>query len=234
MRLVLHQHPFASYCQKVLVALGELGLPFDTRLVDDADARAEHAARVWPLGGIPVLRDEEAGLTLPESTTIIEYLDRLAPDGPVLVPGDPAQALQARLWDRIVDQHIADQMGKIVTDRLRPEDTSDAAGVEQARATLDTAYGVLETRLGQHRWLAGDAFTVADCAAAPALFYSWVVHRWDVDARPGVTRYYRDLMARPSVDRVIEDARPFREVFPLPWPDDADAYRPSRASPTAP
>jgi glutathione S-transferase len=231
-RLVLHQHPFASYCQKVLVALGELRLPFETHLVDDAHARAEHAARLWPMGGIPVLRDEEADLTLPESTTIIEYLDHLAPDGPVLVPADPAQALQARLWDRIVDQHIADQMGKIVTDRLRPEGASDPAGVEQARATLDTAYGVLDTQLAEHRWLAGETFTIADCAAAPALFYCWVVHRWNVEERSEVTRYYRDLMARPSVVRVIEDARPFREVFPLPWPDDTDAYRPSRPEPS--
>jgi glutathione S-transferase len=228
-RLVLHQHPFASYCQKVLVALGELDLPFDSHIVDDANARAKHAARVWPLGTIPVLRDDEAGLTLPESTTIIEYLDRLAPDGPVLVPADPAQALQARLWDRIVDHHLADQMGKIVTDRLRPEGASDPAGVEQARARLDAAYSVLETQLGDRRWLAGEDFTLADCAAAPALFYCWVVHCWDVDARPSLGRYYRDLMARPVVDRVIEEARPFRDVFPLPWPDDADAHRPRHA-----
>jgi glutathione S-transferase len=226
-RLVLHQHPFASYCQKVLVALGELGLPFETHLVDDADARARHAADVWPLGTIPVLRDEEAGLTLPESTTIIEYLDHLAPDGPVLVPGDPARALQARLWDRILDHHVADQMSKIVTDRLRPEGASDAAGVQQAGFTLDTAYGVLDAQLDEHGWMVGDAFSLADCAAAPALFYCWVVHRWDTDARPALTRYYRRLMERPSVDRVIEGARPFRDVFPLPWPEDADAHRPS-------
>jgi glutathione S-transferase len=226
-RLVLHQHPFASYCQKVLIALGELGLPFDTHLVDDAEARAHHAARVWPMGGIPVLRDEDAGLTLPESSTIIEYLDGLAADGPRLVGAEPAPALQVRLWDRIADRYVADPMGKIVRDRLRPEGASDAAGVEDARTTLDTAYGVLDTRLADNRWLAGDAFTMADCAAAPALFYSWVVHRWDAGARPNLTRYYGEVMARPSVVRVVEDARPYRGVFPLPWPEDTDAHRPS-------
>jgi glutathione S-transferase len=97
--LVLHQHPFASYCQKVLIALYELELPFSTQLVDGADARAQLAATLWPMASVPVLRDESADLTLPESTTIIEYLDALAANGPKLLPASHADALQARLWD---------------------------------------------------------------------------------------------------------------------------------------
>ena len=219
-RLVLHQHPFAQYCQKVLIAFGELGLPFESRLVE---GRGE-LARLWPPASIPVLVDEEAGVMLPESSAIIEYLDGLGGGG--LVPG-----VQARLWDRICDHHVADQVGKVVTDQLRPDDGHDSVGVEQARQKLDTAYGVLETQLARDRWLAGDTFTIADCSAASALFYAWVVHRWQPDAHPSLTRYYGDVMARPSVHEVIEAARPYREVFPLPWPEDADAHRPGDLPP---
>jgi glutathione S-transferase len=226
-RLVLHQHPFAAYCQKVLVALYELELPFRTHLVDGEGARAE-LAELWPMAGIPVLRDESAGLTLPESTTIIEYLDQIAAGGPELVPADPAEALQTRLWDRFFDQHVAGPMQKIVGDRLRPEGRGDPQGVEDARATLDTAYAVLDAHLARREWAAGAAFSLADCAAAPALFYTRAVHRWDQDGQVNITRYYRDLMARGSVARVVDEARPWREIFPLPWPADMDALDPGK------
>jgi glutathione S-transferase len=215
--LVLHQHPFASYCQKALIALYELGLPFERVLVE---GREDHV-KLWPLGSIPVLVDTDAGLTIPESSTIIEHLDALA-GGRRLIPPHPDAALQARLWDRIVDNHVADPMSKIVTDNLRPEGRRDPEGVAEARATLSTAYDVLEQQLAGRPWLAGDDFTVADCAAGPPLFYCRAVHRWDAGAHPGVTRYHRALHARPSFARVIDEARPYRGVFPLPWPDDFD------------
>ncbi|MEA2222906.1 MAG: glutathione S-transferase [Solirubrobacteraceae bacterium] len=226
MSLVLHQHPFASYCQKALVALYELDVPFTTHLVDDADARAELAATLWPMAGIPVLRDESADLTLPESTTIIEYLDDVAAGGPKLIPADRADALQARLWDRFFDQHVATPMQKIVGDSLRCEGRDDPEGVVEARSTLDTAYTVLDAQLADRTWATGAVFTLADCAAAPALFYARAVHRWDQDGQPNVTRYYRDLMARPSVARVVDEARPWRDIFPLPWPADMDELHP--------
>lgn len=225
MSLVLHQHPFAAYCQKVLIALYELDLSFSTRLVDDADARAE-LATLWPMASIPVLRDESAGLILPESTTIIEYLDDVGGDGSKLVPADRTEALQARLWDRFFDQHVATPMQKIVGDSLRPEGRNDPEGVVEARSTLDTAYTVLDAHLADRSWAAGATFTLADCAAAPALFYTRAVHRWDTDGRPNVTRYYRELMARPSVARVVDEARPWRAIFPLPWPADMDELDP--------
>jgi glutathione S-transferase len=221
-----HQHPFASYCQKVLIALYELELPFSTHLVDDADARAELATSLWPMASIPVLRDDCADLTLPESTTIIEYLDALATNGPKLLPASRADALQARLWDRFYDQHVATPMQKIVGDSLRPEGRNDPEGVIEARSTLDTAYVVIETHLARRPWAAGATFTLADCAAAPALFYARAVHRWDQDGQVNVTRYYRDLMARPSIKRVIDEARPWRAIFPLPWPVDMDELDP--------
>jgi glutathione S-transferase len=219
-RLVLHLHPFASYCQKVLIALYELDVPFEPHLVDGAEGRAE-LARLWPPASIPVLRDETAARTLPESTTIIEYVDALA--GPRLLPADPDAALEARLWDRFADQHLATPMQKIVTDRIRPEGRDDPEGVAEARRHLDVAYRVADDRLAASRWAAGDSFTVADCAAAPALFYCRAVHRWDEAGQANITRYYRDLMARPSIARVVEEARPYRDLFPHPWPDDMDA-----------
>jgi glutathione S-transferase len=221
-RLVLHEHPFASFCQKALVALYELGLPFERHVVTDEASRRE-LAELWPPAKIPVLRDESAGMTLPESTTIIEYLDGLAPGGPRLVPADDAEALQARLWNRFHDQYIAAPMQKIVGDNLRPDGRGDPEGVDEARRTLDTAYTVLDEQVADNAWTAGATFTLADCAAAPALFYARVVHRWNEDDQPNITRYYRDLRQRPSFARVVEEARPSRELFPMSWPPDVDA-----------
>lgn len=221
MTLVLYQHPFASYCQKVLIALYELDLPFETRLVEGEQGRAE-LARLWPPAGMPVLRDDAAGVTLPESTTIIEYLDGLVPDGPALVPADRAAALEARLWDRIADQQLSTPMQKIVGDRLRPPGREDPEGVTQARDALDTAYRLLDARLAERPWAGGDAFTIADCAAFPPLFYLRAIHRWDAAAHPRLTRYYGALLARPSIARVVDEARPYRDLFPFPWPADQD------------
>jgi glutathione S-transferase len=228
MSIVLYEHPFAAFCQKVRVAFYELDVPFRTYLVEGAEGHAALAA-LWPIASMPVLRDESAELTLPESTAIIEYLGDLAPDGPKLIPADRREALQARLWDRFFDQYVAIPMQKIVGDSLRPEGRGDPDGVAQARSTLDDAYSALDAQLAPRRWAAGAAFTVADCAAAPALFYARAVHRWDEDGQANITRYYRDLMARASVARVVEEARPYRELFPLPWPADMDALGPATA-----
>jgi glutathione S-transferase len=220
-RLVLYQHPFAAYCQKVLVALYELDLPFDTELIEGEDGRAMLAA-VWPIAGMPVLRDDVADLIVPESSTIIEHLDGFVADRSRLIPRDPPAALQARLWDRFHDQYVATPMQKIVGDQLRPEGRKDPEGVDDARRALDTAYAVLEEQLAGRPWTAGAAFGLADCAAAPALFYARVVHRWDEEQHANITRYYRELATRPSFARVIDEARAYRDLFPLPWPADVD------------
>lgn len=220
MTLTLHEHPFAAYCWKPLIALAELGLPHQRRLVEDEAARAR-LAELWPLASIPVLVDDDAGLTLPESTAIVEYLDALAP-APRLVPADPAGALQARLWDRIVDGHVMTPMQKIVGDSLRAQDLRDTVGVGEARAALQRAYALLDSQLAGGGWLAGAGFTLADCAAAPALHYARVVERWDEAGLARLTRYFTALSARPSVAAVIEGARAWRSVFPLPWPEYAE------------
>ena len=202
---VLHEHPFAAYCWKALIAFYECDVTFERVFVGGEEDRAR-LAELWPVGSIPVLVDAER--VLGESTAIVEHVT------PALVPG-----LDARLWDRVIDGQVMTPMQKIVADALRPTDAKDPYGVDEARATLDRAYALLDDHLGD-AWLAGEQFTVADCAAAPALFYARVVHRWDEPAHPALTAYYERLEARPSVARVIDEARPYREVFPLPWPSD--------------
>src|SRR5881296_1250279 len=136
MALILWSHPFAAFCQKALIALYETGLPFETRLVDLGDpASAEAFRAVWPMARMPVLVDDERGLTLPESTIVIEHLARLAPEAG-LIPGDAKAALRVRLLDRVFDHYVAQPMQKIVADRLRPDGKDDPFGVEQAREQL--------------------------------------------------------------------------------------------------
>ena len=217
MTLTLHQHPFASYCWKALIALHERGIPFEPQLVGDEADRAR-LAELWPMASIPVLVDDAAGIILPESTPIIEYLDALG-EAPRLIPADPAAALQARLWDRVFDGYVMTPMQKIVGDNLRPQGRADPEGVVEARDSLDRAYELLDNHLAGGGWAAGPAFTLADCAAAPALYYGRVVHRWQEERLADLTRYFTELTARPSVARVIDEAREYRDVFPLPWPD---------------
>jgi len=220
MTLTLYEHPFATYCWKPLIALYEREVPFERRQVDDEADRAR-LAELWPMASIPTLVDDETGATLPESTIVVEYLDGFT-DAPPLIPADPAAALQARFWDRIIDLRVQTPVQKIVLDNLRPEDAGDTYGVSEARDALDRIYAVLDERLDGSAYLAGPTFTIADAAAAPALFYARALRRWDEDRLSRLTGYYETLTARPSVSRVIEEARPFRPLFPLPWPDYVD------------
>jgi glutathione S-transferase len=220
MTLTLHEHPFAAYCWKALIALYERDVPFERRLIGDEADRA-HLAELWPMASMPLLVDDAAGLTLPESSIIVEYLDGVG-DAPPLLPADPSTALQARLWDRVIDGYVMTPMQKIVGDNLRPEGRRDPEGVAEAHAGLDRAYALLDSHLPAVGWAAGEAFTVADCAAAPALHYARAVHRWDEDGLTNLTRYFTALTARPSVARVIDEAREYRHLFPLPWPDYVD------------
>jgi glutathione S-transferase len=185
MTLTLHEHPFAAYCWKPLIALYERQVPFERHYIGGEEDRAE-LAKLWPPASIPVLRDEAADLTVPESTPIVEYLDRVG-EAPPLIPAEPAAALRVRLWDRVLDGHVMTPMQKIVGDSLRPEGKRDEHGVEEARAALDSAYRLLDERLAGEPWVGGSRFSLADCAAAPALHYAYVVHRWDEDRLAGLT-----------------------------------------------
>jgi glutathione S-transferase len=214
MSLVLHFHPLSSFCQKVLIALYENGTPFERRIVDLGDAESGGAfRRLWPIGKMPVLRDEGRDRTTAESSIIIEYLDLHCPGPSPLIPADRALALRARLSDRLFDLHIQLPMQKIVGDRLRPSGKTDPQGVAEAKAALATAYGVLEADLEGRTWAAGDVFTMADCAAAPALFFADKVLPFCAGHR-GLAAYFERLTRRPSVARTFAEAEPYLELFP--------------------
>lgn len=214
MSLVLHYHPLSSFCWKVLIALYENATPFMPKAVNLGDP-VERAAllKLWPIGKFPVLRDEARGRTVPESSIIIEYLDRYHA-GPVrFVPDDPEFAWQTRLRDRFLDLYVHLPMQKIIGDRLRPAGKKDPHGVEEARAQLRTSYDMIEQQMAAGPWMMGETFTLADCAALPPLFYGNQVEPFG-PARKNVTAYVERLRARPSVARVIKEAEPYFHLVP--------------------
>jgi glutathione S-transferase len=212
--LVLYYHPLASFCWKVLIALYENEIPFEGRIVDLADpaSRAE-LDRIWPVGKFPVLADAAKGLELPESTIIIEYLDERFPGKSKFVPKDPELSRSARLLDRFFDFYVHQPMQKIVTDKIRPAGKGDAYGVDEARQTLATSYGMLEQRVRDGAWLVEGGFSLADCSAFPALYYANRVAPLG-DAHPRARAYLARLHERPSVKRVFDEAGPYFVNFP--------------------
>lgn len=210
----LYAHPFSSYCQKALIALYENATPFEYRNLEDAAANAELVS-LWPLKRFPVLVDR--GRTILEATTIIEHLQRHHP-GPVRLVPDGDGGVEVRMLDRVFDNYVMTPMQKIVLDPLRPEPARDAHGVAEARALLDRIYAWLDERLAARTWAAGEGFTMADCAAAPALFFADWAHAIPT-ARANLRAYRARLLARPSVARAVDEARPYRRYFPLGAPD---------------
>ena len=210
----LYFHPFASFCQKVLVALYENDVPFEPHVVDLGDeASSAEFKRIWPIGKFPVLRDEARARTIPESSMIIEYLARHYPGKTELIPEDADLAWETRLRDRFYDLYVNVPMQKIVTDRLRPAGRNDPHGVEEARRQLQTAYGLIDQEMETRTWAIGDRFSMADCAAAPAMYYANLVMPFD-DAHRNAAAYLGRLMERSSFARVVEEAKPYRALFP--------------------
>lgn len=217
MALTLHYHPLSSCCWKVLIALYENGAPFEARMVNLGDPAARVAyAGLWPTAKIPLLVDGERDgeRVVPETSIQIEYLDTRHPGSiRLLLEGADAQ-LDVRLWDRLFDLYVMTPMQRFVAQQMRPEAERDAPTLAACLADLGMAYDLIEARLGERTWATGDAFTMADCAAAPALFYAAVIRPFP----PGHTRlaaYFERLLARPSVARCIVEARPFFQYFPL-------------------
>ena len=217
MKPQLYAHPFSSYCQKVLIALHENDTPFTFRLLgpDDPAAYVELEA-LWPLKRFPVLVDE--GRTIIEASIIIEHLMLRHPGATRLLPEDRLASLEARTLDRFFDNYIMTPMQSIVADRNRPAGARDPYGVREARALLEIAYRWLDGVMSNRVWAAGSAFSLADCAAAPSLFYAdWVYAIGE--AFPAVRAYRRRLLERPSIARAVEAARPYRGLFPGGAPD---------------
>ncbi len=213
MSLTLYFHPLSSFCWKTLIALYETGLPFEPKLVnlgDPADRTAFQA--VWPMGKFPVLRDEARGRTVPESTLVIEYLAENYPAAAGLIPTDPDQARQVRLLDRVIDNYIHLPFQQVVVERMRPDDKHDPFGAEQLRGNIRRGYDLLAPMIAGP-WAAGEALTLADCAALPALFYA--DYAVPLTGWPALAAYLDRLKARPSVARVLDEAQPFFKYFPL-------------------
>ena len=217
MPLALYGHSFSSYTQKVLIALYENGTPFELRSIgpDTPQHSAEWLQR-WPLRKFPLLVDGKRNVA--EASIIIEYL-AMVHSGPVeLIPSDPDLALQARFFDRVFDNYVMTPVQKVVGDRLRPEEDRDPYGVAEARAKLERAYRWLDTNLPAEGWAVGEEFTLVECGAASSLFYADWTHPIPEDC-PRVRAYRTRLLARPSVARVVNEARPYRPYFPLGAPD---------------
>ena len=214
MSLTLHYHPLSSSCWKVLIALYENDTPFTPNVVDLGNA-SERAAllKLWPIGKFPVLRDDATDRTIPETSIIIEYLDHQYPGRTRFIPADGKQALQTRLRDRFYDLYVHLPMQKIVGDRLRPQGRKDPHGVEEAKARLQSCYGMIDKEVANKTWAMGEAFTLADCAAAPALFYANKLVPFG-DSHGHVTAYLDRLQARPSFARVLREAEPYFAMFP--------------------
>jgi glutathione S-transferase len=213
MALKLYFHPLSSFCQKVLTALYENDTPFEREVVNlmDPDGNAVFR-KLWPIGKFPVLRDEARDKMVPESTTIIEYLDRHFPGSSRLIPSDPDAADETRFLDRFFDLYIHLPMQKIVTDRFRPAGSADSYGVDEAKAQIETAYGILEERLSSREWANGAGFSMADCAAAPPLRFADMMV--PIGSRKTLTAYLERLKARPSFARVWKEAEPFLAMVP--------------------
>ena len=217
MKPSLYAHPFSSYCQKVLIALYENSTPFEFKLLGpETPANFTELARMWPLQRFPVLVDE--GQSLMEASIIIEHM-LLHHAGPVrLLPADAKVALDVRFMDRFFDNYVMTPMQRIVSDSRRTPDQRDAQTVADARTLLETAYSWLDARLQGRDWASGEAFSLADCAAAPSLFYADWVH--PIGKRFTNVLVYRErLLSRPSFARVVNEARPYRHLFPLGAPD---------------
>ncbi|HTK00513.1 MAG TPA: glutathione S-transferase family protein [Bordetella sp.] len=217
MALQLYYHPFSSYCQKALIALYDNNIAFERNVLDGPDSPAgKRLAELWPMRRFPVLVDGDR--TVAEATCIIEYLGLYHP-GPVrMIPEDPKAALETRFMDRFFDNYVAAPQMQIVFNQIRPEDARDAYGVKQSREMLERSYAWLDKKMANREWAAGDRFSLADCGAAPFLFYADWTHA--IPSQYGnVHAFRRRLLLHPSFARAVDDARPFRHFFPLGAPD---------------
>ena len=214
MSLTLYYHPLSSFCWKVLIALYENDTPFSPLVVDLGNAESRAAfLKVWPIGKFPVVRDAARDHVVPETSIIIEYLAQHFPGKTQLIPADAGLARQMRMRDRILDLYLHVPMQKVVGDKIRPAGSKDPFGVTQAQETIHISLGMLEQDIGLKTWMMGEAFTMADCAALPALFYVNKLMPFG-ETHPKTAAYLERLKTRPSVARVLKEAEPYMKMFP--------------------
>jgi glutathione S-transferase len=218
MTLSVYLHPLSSYCQKAKTAFYEKGVDFETKMLDGSEPVAGEFASLWPIGRFPIVVDGDRRVF--EATCIIEYLDVRYPDTLRLIPEDPEQAVDVRMWDRFFDNYISYPQQRMVYTAIgrEPDDGQDNA---RWKAAFDTAYAVLDRHMAGREWAAGERFSLADCAAAPALLYADWTYAIPRDFE-NVRAYRERLLARPSYARALDEARPYRHMFPLGAPEDRD------------
>lgn len=217
MTLKLYAHPLSSYCQKAKTAFYDKQVAFEEVMLDGSEPVASEFAALWPIGRFPALTDGDRLVF--DATTIIEYLDVKYPDKP-LIPADPDTAVEVRMWDRFFDNYINYPQQRLVYVAIGREHDEGDDGARW-KAQFDTAYAYLDAHLAGREWVAGDAFSLADCAAAPAMLYAdWT---YAIPKRFENLWAYRDrLLARPSYARALDEARPYRHYFPLGAPEGRD------------
>ena len=218
MALAFYEHPFSSYVQKAKTALYEKGIPFESKMIDGSEPIASEFAALWPIRRFPVMVDD--GQFVFEATGIIEYLEARFPETGRLIPADLPLAAEVRMWDRFFDNYVSYPQGRLVFMAIGRE-PDDGKGGAAWKSMLETSYALLDRRMAGRTWAVGEDFSLADCAAAPALLYADWTHR--IPARfAAVQAYRRRLLARPSYARALDDARPYRKLFPLGAPVDRD------------
>jgi glutathione S-transferase len=211
MPLKFYYHPLSSFCWKVLIALYEKDAAFEGVLVNLGDSTEAAAFRkISPMGKMPALVDDD--VIVNETSIEIEYLDLKIPN-PRLIPIDPEAAMWVRFWDRFFDTYLHYPMQSIVGDRLRPRDKKDAFGVALYRSQLSGGLDTIDERVSARTFVASDTFSLADCAAGPALFYANKVAPFEA-THPNAFRYLQRLQQRPSFARVLKEAEPFAHMFP--------------------
>jgi glutathione S-transferase len=211
MSLTLYYHPLASYCHKVLIALYENGTDFEKRVINLAnDEDRAQLQEIWPMVKFPVIRDQGRKRDVPETTIIIEYLDHYFAGARPLIPRDWEKALQVRLWDRYFDNYVQGPMQQIVGDRMRGAN----GDLTKERSTLRTAYAAIDRHMASKTWIDGAEFSMADCAAAPALFFASTVEPFP-DQLSGLKAYFDRLTERPSFRRVLDEAKPYFSLYPF-------------------
>lgn len=212
MALKLYLHPLSSYCHKALIAFYENDIAFEPVIVDGSTFAT--FKQLWPVGKFPVLQDEERNQVVPESSIIIEYLTTHYPGRVPLIPADPDLAREVRLRDRFFDNYLHTPMQKFANDCGRPADKRDPFGLEEARTAYRAALDILEGDIGGKTWVLGDQFTMADCAAAPALFYGDRFYGPFRASHPQSMAYLDRLQARPSYARALREAQPYMHLLP--------------------
>ena len=214
----LYAHPLSSYSQKVEMALYENDTPFALAMLDGSEPVASELAALWPFGKFPVLKDGDR--VIGEATAIIEYLDVHFPGATRFIPADPAAAVEVRMLDRVFDNHVNYPQQRVVLAALGREATLGDDDRRWTRA-LETAYAWLDRWLDGRTWAAAGVFSLADCAAAPALLYADWTHPIPATFA-NLSAYRARLLARPSYARALNEARPYRAMFPLGAPADRD------------